>query len=58
MELVLHELETHNLQNRFVSVIENGTWAPAAGGLIRSRLSALKNMTFIGETITVRSSVK
>ena len=58
MELLLHELESHNLQNRTVAVIENGTWAPAAGGLIRSRLAALKNMTFVGETISVRSAVK
>lgn len=58
MELLLHELEAHNLQNRTVAVIENGTWAPAAGGLIRGRLAALKNMTFIGETISVRSAVK
>lgn len=28
MELLLHELEAHNLQNRTVAVIENGTWAP------------------------------
>lgn len=26
MELLLHELETHNFQNRTVAVIENGTW--------------------------------
>ena len=58
MELLLHELETHNFQNRTVAVIENGTWAPAAGSLIRNRLAALKNMTFVGETLSVRSSVK
>ncbi len=58
MEFVLHELEAHNLQNRTVAVIENGTWAPAAGGLIRGRLAALKNMTVLGDPLTVRSSVK
>ena len=30
METLLHEIAAHNLQNRNVAFIENGTWGPMA----------------------------
>ena len=35
METVLLDLAAHNLQNRTVALIENGTWAPVSGKLMR-----------------------
>lgn len=57
MDQLLHELVTHNLQNRKVAVIENGSWAPTSGGLMRELLSQLKGTEFIGDTLTVKSAL-
>ena len=58
METVLLDLKAHNLQNRTVAVIENGSWAPASGQLIRSIISSMKNMNLLDTTLTIRSSLK
>ena len=57
MENLLHDIVNHNLQNRKIAVIENGTWAPTSGKLMREMLSALKKCEFIGENVTLRSSL-
>ena len=44
METMLMDLKAHNLQNRTVAVIENGSWAPQAGKLIRSCFEGMKNI--------------
>ena len=56
MENLLHDIANHNLQGRKVAIMENGSWAPASGKLMREMLSGLKNTQFIGENITLRSS--
>lgn len=58
MENLLHDLMAHNLQNRTVALLENGSWAPTAGSLMRGLLEKGKNITFLGETVTIRSSLK
>lgn len=58
METVMHDLKAHNLQNRTIALVENGTWAATSGGLMKDILSSLKNMTFIENTVSIRSSVK
>ena len=58
METAVLDLAAHNLQNRTVAVIENGTWAPTAGKKIRELLAPLKNMNILEQTVTVRSAVK
>lgn len=58
MEALFSDLVAHNLQNRTVALIENGSWAPTSGGLMKKMLSACKNMTFLEDTVTIRSSVK
>lgn len=58
METVIHDIVAHNLQNRKVAIVENGSWAPAAGGLMRGLLSGLKDITFLNDTLTVNSSLK
>ena len=57
MEQLLHELVSHNLQNRKVALIENGSWAPTSGGLMKGMLSELKGTEFIGDTLTIKSSL-
>ena len=57
MEDLLHDLVNHGLQNRKIAVIENGSWAPTSGKLMRDMLAGLKKCEFIGENVTVRSSL-
>lgn len=58
METLLHELKAHNLQNRKVAVVENGTWAISAGKLMKEILGGMKNMEIFEETLTVKSSLQ
>ena len=58
MEAVVHDLASHNLQNRTVAIIENGSWAATSGGLIRCRLSECKNINFLDAGLSIRSSLK
>ena len=58
MEDLLHDIVNHNLQNRTVAFVENGSWAPAAGGQMRQLMAQLPGTRFIDQTVTVRSSLK
>ena len=58
METLLHDLAAHNIQNRTVAIVENGSWAPTAGGLIREILSKCRNMTLLDNSVTIKSSLK
>ncbi|MCL2568681.1 MAG: FprA family A-type flavoprotein [Oscillospiraceae bacterium] len=58
MDAVIHDIVSHNLQNRTVALIENGTWAATSGGLMRGKLEACKDMRFIEPMLTIKSSVK
>ena len=57
MENLLHDIAAHNLQNRKIALIENGSWAPMSGKVMREILSGLKNTEFIGENITLKSAL-
>ena len=58
METLLNDLQAHDLQNRVYAIIENGSWAPNSGKLMLEKLSALKRMTRVGDTLTLRSAFK
>ncbi len=58
MENLLHDLKAHNIQNRTVALIENGSWAPTAGKLMREIFGQMKDMTILEDTPSIRSSVK
>ena len=57
MENLVHDIANHNLQNRKVAILENGSWAAASGGLMKNALSGLKGTQFIGETISLKSDI-
>ena len=57
MEQLLHDIAAHNLQKRKVALIENGSWAPMSGKLMRGILEGLKGTEFIGDTVSVMSSL-
>ena len=57
MEALIYDLVHHNIQNRTVALIENGSWAATSGRLMREALKKCENMRFIGD-VSVKSSVK
>ena len=58
MEDVIRDLVAHNIQNRTIAFIENGSWASTSGKLMRAQFEPCKNVRLLDETLTVRSSVK
>ncbi len=57
MHTLLIDLENHNLSNRTVGIIENGSWAPTAGKKITEILGNMKNMTVLEPLVSVKSSL-
>ena len=57
MENLLHDIVAHNLQNRTVALIENGSWAPTSGKHMRDLLGKLKNVTILDQQLTIRSAM-
>lgn len=58
MENLINDLTAHNIQNRTVGIIENGSWAPVCGKQIREKLSVCKNINILEKQITFKSSLK
>ena len=54
----LHDMKALNLQNRTVGLIENGSWAPAAGKQTMDLLSELKDISVLKPVVTIKSSLK
>ena len=44
--------------NKKVSIIENGSWNPVSGRLIKAFFEDMKDIEFIGDIVTIKSSVK
>ena len=57
MDNLLRDITAHNLQNRIIATIDNGTWAAIAGKLMREELSKLKNCLFIEPNISIKSAL-
>lgn len=58
MEESLFEMKSMAVQNKKVSIIQNGSWNPVSGKLVREFVSGLKNIEFIGDIVTIESSVR
>ena len=58
METFLHTLVSHNLQNRKYVIIQNGSWAPNCGTLIREMLEKLKGTEILDDSICIKSTLK
>ena len=54
---LIDDMKNLHIQNRTISIIENGSWAPKSGSLIAKELEGLDNITYLGDPITVKSSV-
>lgn len=58
METLLADLAAHSMQNRTVALVENGSWAPAAGKLMREALERMKNVKVLEPTVNIRSALR
>ena len=56
IENLLADLKAHAWQRRTVALIENGSWAPQSGKLLRAELEQMKDITIVGDTITLKSA--
>lgn len=57
MEDFLSHLKSKNYQNRKVGIVENGSWAPTAGKVIKSYVEGFKNITLAEPVVTIRSTL-
>lgn len=55
MHFFLHKLRLKGYQNRRVAIVENGTWAPTAGKIIRSELEGFKKLDIVQPMVTLKS---
>lgn len=58
MEELLHDIAAHDLQNRRVVLLENGSWAPASGKGMQKILQPLKEWQQMEDTFTIRSALR
>ena len=58
MEHLLMDLKAHNLQNRTVAIIENGSWGVMSGKLMAELIGGMKNMNILEQKVTLKSSLK
>ena len=54
----LHTLQMKSWQKRKVALIENGTWAPTAGKVMKEMFGAMKEVEVVADPVTIRSRMK
>lgn len=54
----LHSLQMKGWQKRRVGLIENGSWAPSAGRVMKEMLGTMKDITLVGDLVTITSRYK
>ena len=54
----LHHLKLKAYQNRRVGIIENGSWAPCAGRVMKGMLESMKEIEIVEPMVTIRSAMK
>ena len=58
MRQFLTNLKERNYQKRKIGIIENGTWAPAAGKCIKEILEQMKEIEIVEPMVTIKSKMK
>lgn len=58
MEDFIHHLKHKNFQNRKVGIIENSSWAPAAGKCMKSLFEEMKNISICENLVSIKSVAK
>lgn len=58
MEHFLLHLKCKNYQNRKVGIIQNGSWAPASGKLMKNMFEQMKDISICDNIVTIKSAMK
>ena len=58
MEHLLHNIAAHNIQNRKVVLIQNGSWAPTCGNAMKTILEGIKGTEIVDESVCIKSALK
>lgn len=58
MEDFLYHLKIKSYQKRKVGIVENGSWAPMSGKLMKDYFSQMKDITLCENMVTIKSAVK
>ena len=58
MHQALYEMHSMGVCNKKVSIIQNGSWNPASGKQVKEYFESFKNIEFVGDIVTIVSSVK
>lgn len=58
MHEALYEMKSMGVRNKKISIIENGSWNPVSGKQIKEYFEGMKNICFVGDIVTIKSSVK
>ena len=54
----LHHLKLKAYQKRRVGIIENGSWSPCAGRVMKGMLETMKEIEIVEPMVTIRSTMK
>lgn len=54
----LYHLQIKNYQKRRLGIVENGSWAPTAGRVMRAMIEQLKDCEIVEPMVTIRSRMK
>ena len=54
----LYHLQIKNYQKRKFGIIENGSWAPTAGKVMKGMIEAMKDSEIVEPMVTIRSRMK
>ena len=57
MENLLHDITAHNLQNRTIALMDNGSWAATCNKQMKEELQKLKNIEFLEPEISLKSAL-
>ena len=57
MREFIDHLTEREYQNRKIAFVENGTWAPQAAKIMKSKFEKSKNITFANTTVSIRSAM-
>lgn len=58
MEDYLYHLKAKNFQKRKVAIMENGSWAPMSGKLMKAAFEGMKNITICENMVSIKSTMK
>ncbi len=54
----LYHLQIKNYQKRTFGIVENGSWAPSAGRVMRAMIEEMKDCPIVEPLVTIRSRMK